>query len=110
MHSCGNQTLLQPALLQLASLRQVEISPWTDLEQTLHNVPPEKELVIFLHANDVLFADQAQMEGQLRLIVDLCAGRRYRVNTSGLTPAGPDPRPFPDKIRRWTAAARKVLL
>jgi len=44
VYSCGNQTLVQKYLLELEGLDILEISPWTDLEQSLLNIPPEKNL------------------------------------------------------------------
>jgi hypothetical protein len=111
VHSCGNQAPIQKYLLQIKSLATFEVSPWTDLAQTLANVLPEKHLYIFLHPNDVLVASDAEMEARLRSIAELCDGRSYGVGTSGLTPIyeGDQEGEFLRRINRWLGAARKVF-
>lgn len=109
VHSCGNQTPIQGYLLEIRSLPGLEVSAWTDLAQSLINVPPEKSLGISLHPNDVLFSPPEEMETKLRDIVDACRGRRYNIGTSGLTPILGSTDAFVAKIRTWTSIARRVL-
>jgi hypothetical protein len=109
IHSCGNQAPLQRDLLQIKSLDEFEVSPWTDLERTLLNIPADKKLIISLHPNDVLLASPADMRMKLERIALLCRARRYEVVTSGLTPITPDPQEYIDRIRLWTSTAVDVL-
>jgi len=109
VHSCGNQTPVQKYLLQIRSLSTLEVSPWTDLTQTLANVPPEKHLAVALHPNDVLCATSEQMEAKLRLVADSCRDRSYGIGTSGLTPLTEDISEFVSKINTWTSVVKKVL-
>ena len=55
VHSCGNQTGLQKHLLKIESLEFLEVSSWSELDQSLPNIPEEKRLLIQLHPNDVLY-------------------------------------------------------
>jgi hypothetical protein len=108
IHSCGNQEPVQKYLLQIQSLRTFEVSAWTDLERTLSNVPPDRELVISLHPNDVLCASAAQMERKLAFILGACGGRTITIATSGLTPLTPDGEDFVRRVRTWTEIARRA--
>lgn len=108
IHSCGDQTPVQKYLLQIESLPGLEVSPWTDLQQTLINVPTNKHLGIALHPNDVLCATPEEMEARLRGILDACRGRSFSIGTSGLTPITDDPAEFNGRIRTWTAIARRL--
>jgi hypothetical protein len=108
IHSCGDQTPVQKYLLQIESLPGLEVSAWTDLAQTLINVPPTKNLGIALHPNDVLCATPAEMEAKLRSILLACRGRNFGIGTSGLTPITDDLAEFEGRIRTWTAIARRV--
>jgi len=108
IHSCGDQTPVQKYLLQIESLPGLEVSAWTDLQQTLINVPSSKHLGIALHPNDVLCATPEEMEARLRSILDACRGRSFSIGTSGLTPISDDPGEFIGRIRTWTAIARHL--
>ena len=108
VHSCGNQTPVQQYLLLIRSLNHFEVSPWTDLTQTLRNLPPDKTLGVALHPNDVLCASPEQMADKLRFITASCAGRHYGISTSGLTPITGDPQDYLDSIARWLAIARQI--
>jgi len=109
IHSCGNQTPLQRYLLEIRTLPGLEVSPWTDLAQTLLNVPPEKTLGISLHPNDVLVATPEEMRARLDFIASSCAGRPYGVGTSGLTPIFDDPAEFTRRVATWVGIAREVF-
>lgn len=109
VHSCGNQTPVQHDLLQVSSLKVVEVSPWTDLDQTLKNVAPDKTLWVNFHPNDVLFATPQQMDDKLRRVTDLCRGRSYDISTSGLNPTIETIPEFIEKIRTWTRLARNYV-
>ena len=108
VHSCGNQTGLQEHLLKIESLEFLEVSAWSDLDQSLRNIPATKRLLIQLHPNDVLYSTKRQIEERLRSIAERCQGRRYDVSTSGLTPVGASERDFIEKIRVFTEAAARV--
>jgi len=108
VHSCGDQTPIQQYLLELHSLPTFEVSPWTDLEQSLVNIPESKHLHIALHPNDVLVATEEEMEAQLSDIMATCSGRRYSIGTSGLTPIHPEIGRFVHRLRTWTEIARKL--
>ena len=109
VHSCGNQTPVQKYLLRIKSLPGLEVSPWTDLRQSLVNIPPEKSLWIALHPNDALLVTPDKMEAKLRGIVELCRGRSYSIATGGLTPITPDIGAYIEKVRAWTRTVRKVF-
>lgn len=109
VHSCGDQTPVQQYLLELESLPTLEVSPWTDLERTLDNVPPDKHLCIALHPNDVLVASREEMESQLRFITEACRGRSYSIGSSGLTPVTPDIGRFVRQVAMWTQVVREVV-
>jgi hypothetical protein len=110
LHSCGNQTPLQKSMLKnLRSLPVFEVSPWTDLPQSLKNVPAEKKLNIKLHPNDVLYAGSTEMRSKLDGIARICLKRPYKVGTSGLTPILPDVSLYVQCIREWLKIAGEVL-
>jgi len=109
LHSCGNQTPIQKSLLKIKSLDTLEVSPWSDLTQSLHNIPEEKHLQINLHPNDVLYEDKKEIEKKLRFIADSCEGRKYSIATSGLTPNPKDNLGFAERIKIWTDIAKKVF-
>lgn len=106
--SCGNQTLVQQYLLEIRSLGGFEVSPWTDLSQTLRNIPPDEYLANVLHPNEVLCATPSEMATKLRGIMDSCHGRSYGIFTAGLTPLSPDPPGFVTTARTWTEVADQV--
>lgn len=108
-HSCGNQAPVQTHLLELGSLANLEVSPWTSLEQSLAALPSDKTLIISLHPNEVLAATPEQMEARLQTIVTACQGRAYHLGTSGLTPIWDSPLEFVERIRTWTGAVQRVL-
>jgi len=109
LHSCGDQTPLQRFLLQIKSLGALEVSPWTDLVQSVANLPESVFLVIAVHPNDVLVDSPLQMERKLCFIAEHTQGRRFCLNTSGLTPIYRDNREFLVRINRWLETARKAL-
>ena len=109
IHSCGNQTPLQCHMLELKSLRGFEVSPWTDLEQTLVNIPSAMGLGLSLHPNDVLLATEQEMRAKLLSIGSRCEGRRWGLGTSGLTPIFADNAEYAQRIDSWLAIAREVL-
>jgi hypothetical protein len=108
VHSCGNQAPVQQYLLRIGSLSHFEVSPWTDLTQTLRNVPPDKSLGVSMHPNDVLCSSAEEMESKLRFTMASCAGRRYSVSTSGLTPITPGQAEYVGSIARWLDIARRA--
>jgi hypothetical protein len=109
IHSCGNQVPVQKYLLTIKSLNALEVSPWSDLDQSLQNIPVEKWLSIALHPNDVLCATADAMRSKLQTIKGKCARRQYGIYTSGLTPLTEDANEFIDKIRRWNRIANEVF-
>ncbi len=111
LHSCGNQAPIQKYMLEIKSLMGFEVSAWTDLTQTLVNLPPDKPLGISLHPNDVLVAAPDEMERKLRFIGESCDGRPYSVGTSGLTPIfeGNQEAEFLRRINQWLEVAHRVF-
>lgn len=109
VHSCGNQTPIQHYLLELKTLNGFEVSPWSDLDGSLANIPEDKWLGVALHPNEVLCATPDEMEAKLREVTSKCRGRKYNINTSGLTPITPYPRDYVDRIRIWTEIAASVM-
>jgi len=109
IHSCGNQEPVQQYLLELKTMNQLEVSPWTDLLKTLVNVPDTKHLYINFHPNDILFASKQDMENKLRFTVEACQGRGYTLCTAGLTPVVGSNEAFMEKIRMWTRTAREMI-
>jgi hypothetical protein len=110
LHSCGNQTPLQKSILKnLRTMQIYEISPWTDLDESLKNIPEDKKLNINLHPNDILVADETSMRNRLCAIRDKCRGRKYKVNTSGLTPITPDISEYVRCAKKWLETASNVL-
>ena len=109
VHSCGNQTPVQRYLLEIKSLPGLEVSAWTDLEQTLVNVPADKRLAISVHPNDVLCATPDEMEAKSTWIAEKCQGRSFGLGTSGVTPLTDDIDAYIAKINQWTQAAHRAL-
>ncbi len=105
VHSCGNQAPVQQYLLEIRSLQHFEVSAWTDLTQTLRNLPPDKSLGVSMHPNDVLCSSPEEMEAKLRFTVTSCAGRRYGISTSGLTPITPAEADYLASIDQWLRIA-----
>ena len=109
VHSCGNQLEIQKYLLQMKTLRNVEISPWTDMAQTVKNIPTTKRLGVGIHPNDVLFTTPQKIEEHMKKITELCAHHPYGVGTSGLTPITGSDDDFIRRVRVWTDMAHKYL-
>jgi len=109
IHSCGDQTPLQRYFLQIHSLNNYEVSPWTNLEQSLVNLPASKKLMIGLHPNEVLFTSADQMERRLRDITEKCIGRNYDIGTSGLTPILDTHDQFIDQVNTWLRVVHEVF-
>jgi hypothetical protein len=109
IHSCGNQTPVQRYLLELKSLNNFEISPWTDMEQTVRNLPPDKHLMVGLHPNDVMAATPQEMQAKLEKIAATLQGWNYDIGTSGLTPLTPGLEDMVRQIRAWTRLARQIF-
>ena len=109
IHSCGDQAPLQRYLLQIRSLQNFEVSPWTSLEKSLVNLPADKKLMIGMHPNDVLFSTPEEMEARLRGIASACAGRRYDIGTSGLTPVLDTPEAFIRQVNTWTEIVQRIF-
>lgn len=107
VHSCGNQTPLQRDMLKLATLQTFEVSPWSDLGQSIENLPPDKHLVISVHPNLVLCCARAEIRRRLEHIRERCAQRSYSVSTSGLTPLGEE-REFVERIKVWLQLAEAI--
>jgi hypothetical protein len=109
IHSCGNQAPLQRYFLELKSLPNFEVSPWTSLEKTLVNVPASKKLMIGMHPNDVLFTTPETMEARLRGIQSACRERSYDIGTSGLTPILDTPEAFIRQVNQWLEVVHRVF-
>ncbi len=111
VHSCGNQTPVQKHLLRIRSLAALEVSPWTDLEETIRNLPDGMGLGISVHPNDVLFATETEMAARLQRIRDTCHGRPFSLGTAGLTPIHhlSQADAFVTQVRRWLTLARQIM-
>ena len=109
IHSCGNQAPVQRYLLELKTLNNFEVSPWTDLDQSVKNLPPRKHLMISLHPNDVVAASPQEMQAKLEKIAFTLTQRNYDVGTSGLTPITPNLQDLIRHIQTWTHLARVIF-
>jgi len=109
IHSCGNQVPVQSELLKIQSLQEMEISPWSDLQQSLANIPASMPLRLTLHANDVLYASADAMRRQMETIAAACRGRSYLLATSGLTPETGEAEGYITKIQTWTQIADSIF-
>jgi hypothetical protein len=109
LHSCGDQTPIQKYMLRIKTLNYYEVSPWTDLAQTVENVPADKYLGIALHPNDILVATPEQMRQKLEFIRDHIQGRSCSVCSSGLTPIRDQYQDYLARINTWLALAKDTL-
>jgi len=109
IHSCGNQTPIQKYLLEIKTLKTFEAGPWSDLSQTLVNIPKDKHIQVILHPNDILYANKAEMEAKLRFITESCSGRSFNITTSGLTPTAGYIEEYIEQIRLWIDCANNIL-
>lgn len=84
-HSCGNLTPFLPELSVIKQLKTLHISPWTNFEKAVEQVPQTVVLQKSLHPIlDVADADEAQMEKKLRSIMDMAGGRKMEIWADGL--------------------------
>lgn len=110
VHSCGNQTPIQKSLLRLKTLDGYECSAWTDLKQTVANIPPDKHIAVAVHnVRDVLVCSDEWMVENLTFIRDTLQGRSYSIVANGLQKIHDDYDQDLASIRRWIATARRVL-
>jgi hypothetical protein len=110
VHSCGNQAPIQKSLLTLTTLGAFECSPWTDLEVTCANIPPDKHIVVALHnARDVLVCSEDWIHENLGFIKRTCEGRPYSVVAGGLQKIHDDYARDIGSIQRFLAIAREVF-
>ena len=79
------------------------------MDGSLEYVPQEKWQGVALHPNEVLCATPQEMEAKLREVTDKCRGRKYHINTSGLTPITGNNQDYINCILAWTSAAKKVM-
>jgi len=108
IHSCGNQGPLQPHMLKLESLPGFEISPWTDMRETLRNVPPDKRLGFDLHPTEVLLDSPEAAREKLRAIKCACASRTYSVQ-AGAALLFDSREEYIQKLLRWLEVAYGVF-
>lgn len=109
IHSCGNQVPVQKSMLSITSITGMEVSPWSDLKESLVNIPVEKWLSISLHPNDVLLATTDDMRHRLECIKTCCCDRPFSMGTSGLTPLNNEPDDFITRIRTWNKVVSEVF-
>lgn len=109
IHSCGNTVPLQCYLLEIKSLQGFEVSAWTDLAQTLINLPPPRPLWISVHPNNVLCDSAETMRSKIKFIKEACRGRKFNLSTSGLTPLTAEEGKYVASIQTWLHAARELL-
>jgi hypothetical protein len=108
VHSCGDKAPVQKYLLLLKTLDSHEVNHWTSLEATLQNVPPDKLLAVSLLNTEVLLADEAKMERDLRRIIGLCRGRRFAVCAQAVEKVHEDMQEDIRQVQRWIAVVRRV--
>lgn len=108
IHSCGNQGPLQPYLRTLTSLNGFEVSPWTDMEETLGNISADKQLGFDLHPTAVMLDDLETMRAKLRAIKHACAGRTFSVQGGGalIRDSRED---YVQRLRDWLVIAYEVF-
>ena len=109
IHACGNQTELQKYMLEIKSLHGFEVSPWTDLEQTLINLPQDKSIGIGLPNTDVLLKTEAEMRPKLQWIKESCRGRSYGVSAGSLQKVHEDLDEDVERIKGFIHMAKEVL-
>jgi hypothetical protein len=109
LHSCGNKAPLLHLIRRMETLADYEVNHWTPLEAVCREAPPDKSLSVAILNADVLVADEAAQEAQLRQIKALCAGRRYCVVGSALMKMHDDLEEDIRRAQRWIALARRVL-
>jgi len=112
IHSCGNVAKLQTIYLKIKSLKIFEVSPWTDLKQSLINIPADKHLQIIKKTVDVLTLPDDKIENDIKATNESCKARSFNLCTSGLTPIvkeDKDNSDFLSRISRWVEIARKYV-
>ena len=108
LHSCGNQGPLQPYLLKLTSLEHFEVSPWTDMHETLRNIPPDKGLGFDLHPTAVLLDPSDVQREKLQAIKTACTGRRYNVQ-GGAALCLDSREVYVQRLQEWLVTAYEVF-
>lgn len=110
IHSCGNQSPVQELLLQIPGIVGLECNPWMNLEQTVKNVPLNKEVWVNLHPVDgVLLSDEVKMESEMQRIKALCKNHQWIVSTGGLQKIHSDFQEDINKIKTFINVAKKVV-
>jgi uroporphyrinogen-III decarboxylase len=108
VHSCGDKVPVQKYLMQISTLDSHEVNHWTSLEATLRNVPPDKHLAVSLLNTEVLLADEAKMERDLRRIITLCKGRKYDVCAQAIEKVHDDMQDDIRRVKRWIQVAHRM--
>lgn len=109
IHSCGNKVPVFHMMLRVKSCPHYEVNHWTDLDDTLAIIPPDKHLAVNLLNTEVLLADEAKMEADLRRITSKCAGRKYHVVATAIEKIHDDMAEDIAQVQRWIAIAKKVF-
>jgi hypothetical protein len=109
VHSCGDQVPLQKLLLRIKSIGGFEVNPWTNLEKTLENIPPEKGLGVSIKNVDVLCKSEAEQEAQLRHIIEKCAGRNYSISGQSIQRVHETIEEDVERVKRWIEVVKRVL-
>jgi len=84
IHTCGNMEQLIPYWLEIKTLDNFEISPWSDLEKSVTIIPLDKSLSIPLKNIDILLGTEETIRSKLREIINLCKGRKFSIHAGGL--------------------------
>ena len=112
IHSCGNVAELQTIYLRIKSLKIFEVSPWTDLKQSLINIPSDKHLQIIKKTVDVLTLPDEKIKNDISFTIKSCQNRSFNLCTSGLTPIVKDDKDNKDflfRINRWVNFAKSRI-
>jgi hypothetical protein len=109
IHSCGNKVPVQKMMLRVKSCPHYEVNHWTDLDDTLANIPPDKQLCVNLLNTEVLLANEATMEADLQRITSKCAGLKYHVVATTIEKVHDDMAEDIRQVQLWIAIAKKVF-
>jgi hypothetical protein len=109
VHSCGDQAPFQRDILAIRSLPTFEQNPWTDLDTTLRQVPPDKSLTVSIKNADVLLLEEADIRRQITGIVRRCAGRSYCLVGQALQRMHGDAMEDVARAQRWIGIVRDCV-
>jgi uroporphyrinogen-III decarboxylase len=109
IHTCGNMEQLITYWLEIKSLNNFEISPWSNLERSVSKIPSDKSLSIALKNSDVLLGTEETIRSKLREIIDICKGRKFSINVKGLQKMHDDVKEDIMQVKMFINIAREEL-